>query len=99
MRLPGTQRRNFTHVFDIVEGIYRVGERGEGDEFGLGNPQSFSILEVAEMFGGEIQHLEERPGNRKNSEVDIKRAMEELGWEPKRTLPEYLQSLKQELGL
>jgi UDP-glucose 4-epimerase len=97
VRLPGTQRRNFTHVFDIVEGIVRVGEQGEGDEFGLGNPQAFSILEVAEMFGGEIEHLEERPGNRKNSEVDIRRAMEELGWQPKHTLPEYLKELLRQI--
>jgi UDP-glucose 4-epimerase len=96
VRLPGTQRRNFTHVFDIVDGIVRVGYNGTGDEFGLGNPQSFSILEVAELFGGEIHHLEERPGNRQNSEVDIRRAMEELGWQPKYTLTEYILRLKSE---
>ena len=35
VRRPGTQRRNFTHVADIVEGLMMVGDRGEGDEYGL----------------------------------------------------------------
>tara|TARA_B100001989_G_scaffold250544_2_gene227874 strand:+ start:899 stop:1756 length:858 start_codon:yes stop_codon:yes gene_type:complete len=94
VRLPGTQKRNFTHVDDIVDGLVLVGERGEGDEYGLGNPESFSILEVAELFGGEIEMLEERPGNRMSSEVDIKRATLELGWSPKKSLRDYIQNIK-----
>ena len=50
---PGTQRRSFTHVEDIVDGLVLVGEVGERDEFGLGAEESFSILEIAEMFGAE----------------------------------------------
>ena len=56
--------------------------------------ESFSILEVAELFGGEIEMLEERPGNRMSSEVDIKRATLELGWSPKKSLRDYIQNIK-----
>lgn len=94
VRTPGTQRRNFTHVDDIVEGLLQVGERGAGDEYGLGHPDSFSVLEVAEMFGGPIDMVPERPGNRMTSSVDINRARLELGWEPTRNLPDYIASLK-----
>lgn len=94
VRLPGTQKRNFTHVYDIVEGLIRVGEKGEGDEYGLGNPDAYSVLEVAEMFGGKIEMLEERPGNRTSSGVDVHRATLELGWEPKYNLPDFIASLK-----
>lgn len=90
VRKPGTQNRNFTHVYDIVEGLFLVGQKGEGDEYGLGNPSTYSILEVAHMFGGELEMLEERPGNRMNSNVDIKRATLELGWEPKYKLEDYI---------
>ncbi len=90
VRKPGTQSRNFTHVYDIVEGLFLVGQKGEGDEYGLGNPSTYSILEVAQMFGGELEMLEERPGNRMNSNVDIKRATLELGWEPKYNLEDYI---------
>lgn len=94
VRNPGTQKRNFTHVFDIVEGLVRVGERGAGDEYGLGHPAAYSVLEVAQMFGGEIEMVKERPGNRMSSSVDLKRANLELGWSPKYNLPDYIESLK-----
>lgn len=94
VRSPGTQRRNFTHVDDIVSGLVLVGEKGSGDEYGLGNPDSYSILEVAEMFGGEVEMLPERPGNRADSSVDARRAMDELGWKPTRDLPSYIEEVK-----
>lgn len=95
VRSPGTQRRNFTHVDDIVDGLMLVGERGEGDEYGLGHRHSYSVLEVAKMFGGEINMLPERPGNRMNSSIDYSRARLELGWKPKRDLPDYIKSIVQ----
>jgi len=93
VRLPGTQKRNFTHVFDIVEGLYLVGQKGQGDEYGLGHPDSYSVLEVSKMFGGDIEYLEERPGNRQQSSVDVRRTELELGWKPKYNLPDYIQGL------
>jgi UDP-glucose 4-epimerase len=93
VRLPGTQKRNFTHVHDIVDGLMLVGERGEGDEYGLGHNDSYSILEVAQMFNSAIIELPERPGNRMSSSADTKRARLELGWQPKRNLENYISSL------
>lgn len=93
VRKPGTQKRNFTHVADIVEGLVLVGKKGEGDEYGLGHPDSYSVLEVAMMFGGDIEFLEERPGNRMSSGVDVHRATLELGWRPKHNLADYIASL------
>lgn len=93
VRMPGTQKRNFTHVLDIVEGLVLVGEKGEGDEYGLGHPDAYSILEVAEMFGGEIEMIPDRPGNRTSSLIDARRATLELGWKPERNLPDYIKSI------
>lgn len=93
VRMPGSQKRNFTHVLDIVEGLVRVGERGEGDEYGLGHPDAYSVLEVAEMFGGKIEMIPDRPGNRTTSTVDVRRTTLELGWNPEHTLPEYIASI------
>lgn len=93
VRAPGTQRRNFTHISDIVEGLVLVGDRGSGDEYGLGHPDSFSILEVAQMFGGEITMLPERAGNRMSSRADVRRAEMELGWKPKRNLSDYIREI------
>jgi UDP-glucose 4-epimerase len=90
---PGTQKRNFTHVDDIIEGLVLVGEKGEGDNFGLGSPKAYSILEVAQMFGGEIVMGPEVPGNRMGGECDTTKT-ELLGWRPKHTLTDYISSIQ-----
>lgn len=86
---PGTQKRNFTHVHDIVEGLILIGEKGEGDEFGLGNHHTYSILEFANLFGGEVLMLPERAGNRTESSIDTSKS-EMLGWKPTRELADYV---------
>ncbi len=90
---PGTQKRNFTHIDDIIDGLVLVGENGYGDGFGIGSPEAFTVLEVAEIFGGKIQILPERKGNRMTADVvtDKTRA---LGWSPKRNLTDYIENIK-----
>ena len=90
---PGTQKRNFTHIDDIINGLVLVGEEGYGDEFGIGSHEAFSILEVAQMFGGEIEMLPERQGNRMVADVMTSKT-EALGWEPKHKLNDYIESLR-----
>ena len=89
---PGTQKRNFTHVDDIVEGLFLVGEKGEGDEFGLGDEREYSVLEVAQMFGSEIQMLPERAGNRMQSMIDTSKSRA-LGWQPKNSVADYIRGI------
>ncbi len=89
---PGTQTRNFTHVNDIVEGLVLVGEKGEGDNYGLGAEEAYSILDIAKMFRGDITMLPERPGNRMGSPVDTKRARHELGWAPREKIEDYIRT-------
>lgn len=86
---PGTQKRNFTHVDDIVDGLVLVGADGTGDDFGIGNEQAYSILEIAQMFGGEIIMKPASPGNRMTSEIDTAKTRS-LGWLPKKSLSEYV---------
>lgn len=91
--LPGTQKRNFTHVDDVVSGILLVIEKGEGDNYGIGSEDLYSINEVAEMFGGEIEYLPERRGNRESSELMITK-IKDLGWEQKSSLRDYVKDIK-----
>lgn len=87
--LPGTQTRNFTHVDDIVEGLVLVGEKGQGDDFGLGDATAYSMLDVAHLFGGETIMLPERPGNRMSSGVDTEKSRA-IGWQCKKNLAAYV---------
>lgn len=88
---PGTQKRNFTHVNDIIEGLILVGEKGEGNDFGLGHQRKYSILEIAELFGGKIDMLPERPGNRIDSSIDTSKA-EALGWKVTQNVEDYIKN-------
>jgi len=90
---PGTQKRNFTHINDIIDGLVLVGENGYGDEFGIGSGEAYTIKEIAEMFGGDIEMLPERPGNRMVADV-ISAKTEALGWKPKRKILNYINDLK-----
>lgn len=91
--IPGTQKRNFTHIDDIISGLILVGKKGNGDEFGLGADESYSVLDVARMFGGDIKMLPERKGNRMDATLDTTRARS-LGWFPKRKLVDYIADIK-----
>lgn len=88
---PGTQKRNFTHIDDIINGLVLVGENGYGDDFGIGSPDAYSILEIAEMFGGEVEMLPERKGNRMVADV-MTAKIEAFGWKPNKTIKEYVNS-------
>jgi len=91
---PGTQKRNFTHIEDVINALILIMEDGYGDEFGIGSPESFSILNIAKMFGGKIEMLPERRGNRMSAEV-ITAKTESLGWIPKMTIRKYIDELKE----
>ncbi|MDA9801523.1 NAD-dependent epimerase/dehydratase family protein [Candidatus Pseudothioglobus singularis] len=90
---PGTQRRNFTHINDIISGLILIGNDGYGDDYGIGCKESYTVLEVAEMFGGNIEMLPERKGNRLSAEVVTKKTVE-LGWTSKENLKDYIENFE-----
>ena len=90
---PGTQKRNFTHVNDIIEGLILVGADGEGDDFGIGDEKAYSILEVAQMYGGNIIMKPAPPGNRMTSDIDTSKTRS-LGWLPKKKLADYIAEVR-----
>ncbi|MEJ1338077.1 MAG: NAD-dependent epimerase/dehydratase family protein [Candidatus Sedimenticola sp. (ex Thyasira tokunagai)] len=90
---PGSQKRNFTHIDDIINGLILVGENGYGDEYGIGCNEAFSIKEIAQMFGGEINMLPERKGNRMSADV-VTSKTEALGWKASKSVKDYIEIQK-----
>ena len=90
---PGTQKRNFTHIDDIINGLVLVGENGYGDEFGIGSEEAFTIKEVAQLYGGKIEMLPERKGNRMVADV-ISAKTQALGWKPTKKLKDYIEECR-----
>lgn len=86
---PGTQKRAFTYVKDLARGILLTGEKGWGDGYALGVTTSYSIREIAEAFGGQIQFVEGYPG-RGESTNDPTKARDELDWAPTLDVMDYI---------
>lgn len=86
---PGTQQRNFTHVSDIVDGLVLVGMNGHGDGYGIGSPETYSVMDVAKMVGGNIVMGPSAKGNRMSAEL-VTEKTRALGWSPKMNLKDYL---------
>ena len=94
---PGTQTRNYTHVYDIVDGLILASEQGQGDGYGIGADQAYSVLDVAEMFGGETVMMPKRKGNRMSGGVDNQK-LKALGWQQKHQLTDWIKQVKAEIG-
>jgi UDP-glucose 4-epimerase len=90
---PGTQERCFTHVLDTVSGILLVAEKGEGDGYGIGADDFCTLLDIAEMLGGEIEMLPQTKSTRSSNKVDSEK-VKALGWKPVHTLKEYIEEVK-----
>jgi len=92
---PGTQERNFTYVGDVVKALVLISERGHGDGYGIGSDDAYSVLTVAQAFGGHIQMVPDRPGNRRSADL-VTEKTKALGWEPTQNLLEYIRGLDYE---
>ncbi len=89
---PGTQTRIFTHVDDIVAGLLVVGEKGAGDEFGLGAETAYSIRTIAEMFGVSVVMTPEAQGNRMHAKLDASKS-HMLGWRATHDVSDYIRDI------
>jgi dTDP-glucose 4,6-dehydratase len=85
----GSQTRSFCYVDDEVEGIYRLFHRGDSGPTNVGNPDEYTVAELAhivlELTGSESA-IEYRPlptDDPKQRRPDISRARSMLGWEPR----------------
>jgi dTDP-glucose 4,6-dehydratase len=85
----GSQTRSFQYVDDLVEGIVRLMGVDYSEPVNLGNPEEFTMLELAELvreLTGSKAGLEFRPlpqDDPKQRRPDIRLARELLGWEPR----------------
>ena len=61
---PGTQSRRFTHIQDTVKICYEAFKNDKCRYYSISNKNSYSIIEVAKMFGSKIIYLKARSGER-----------------------------------
>lgn len=95
----GTQTRSFCYVDDMVAGIMKVmfAENGKGEVFNLGNPQEYTMEEIATKIKEKTQtessitHEDLPQDDPQRRRPDISKAKTTLGWEPRVTLEEGLE--------
>ena len=92
----GHQTRSFCYVDDLIEGIVRMmnSETGFTGPVNLGNPEEFTIKELAEMviakIGGHVVYKDLPSDDPTQRKPDITLAKTKLGWEPKVVLSDGL---------
>ena len=85
----GSQTRSFQYVSDLVDGLWKLMERGGSDPINIGNPQELTLLELAKRIirlAGSHSEIVFRPlpeDDPKVRQPDIGRARTRLGWEPR----------------
>jgi nucleoside-diphosphate-sugar epimerase len=102
----GSQTRSFCYISDMVEGLERAmfHEKTEGEVINLGNPEEFTVMELAQRVqeltasGSEIvfQNLPEDDPSRRNP--DISKAKRLLNWNPRVGLEEGLKKTIEYFG-
>jgi dTDP-glucose 4,6-dehydratase len=96
----GSQTRSFCYVDDLVRGLILLAESGEHLPVNIGNPQEFTLLELAEKVieiwesTSEIVFEALPTDDPKVRQPDITRARQVLGWEPEIALDEGLRRLR-----
>ena len=84
----GNQTRSFCYVSDEVEGLYRLFMNGDSDPTNIGNPNEFTVRQLAELVveltgtRSEIVSRALPTDDPKVRQPDITRARTMLGWEP-----------------
>tara|TARA_R110000868_G_scaffold6288_10_gene35883 strand:- start:3926 stop:4771 length:846 start_codon:yes stop_codon:yes gene_type:complete len=90
----GEQRRDFTHIDDIVDALILIMEKQKyGHEFELGRGKNHSVNEVAKMFGITPIYADAKPGEARDTLNASSDAEYILGWNPKRELEDYLKAV------
>ena len=87
----GTKRRDFTHVDDIVDGLVKIMLNEKyGFVFEFGRGKNYSVNQVATMFDIKPIYKEDKPGEAQATLAETFLAKQELGWNPKKNLKDYI---------
>ena len=86
---PGNQKRRFTHIDDIINGLLLVGKKGSGDDYGIGSDKNYTIIEIVDILNMKYKLTPLRKGNRLDASLKNLKT-KKLGWKPRYNLKKYL---------
>src|SRR3954454_6543917 len=100
-----SQTRSFTYVDDLIAGMIALAESGYHQPVNIGNPNEFTLLELAELMiqitgsRSEIVFEALPTDDPQVRQPDVGLAREALGWEPKIDLREGLRRTIERAGV
>lgn len=89
----GTQRRDFTHVDDVVNANILAMETDHehyGEIFNVGTGRNHSILELAAMISSNTKMIEPRLGEAYITLANISKTQRVFGWNPTKQIEDYI---------
>ena len=92
----GEQRRDFTHIDDIVNGlVFSSKSEFRGEIFELGRGVNYSINEIANMFGEDYpkKYISKRSGEYDKTLADYSFAQDVLKWKPTKKIRDYIKTV------
>lgn len=84
IRGDGEQRRDFTHVRDVVRANLAAMDcvLEDGSAINVGRGDALSVNRIAELIGGPRVYVAPRPGEPRDTLADLARSKTILGWSP-----------------
>ena len=101
----GSQTRSFCYVDDLIRGIVALAESDVHQPVNIGNPNEFTLLELAKTVlevtesRSEIVHEALPVDDPKQRRPDISRARDLLGWQPEIELRDGLRRTIEQSGI
>jgi UDP-glucose 4-epimerase len=92
----GNQTRDFVHVRDVARAnllAMRSDKVGKGEVVNIGTGKRFSVNYIAKLIGGPVEYIPPRIEPR-DTEADITKAKELLGWQPSVAIEKGIEELK-----
>jgi UDP-glucose 4-epimerase len=91
----GEQRRDFTHVYDVVNAnilaaATEVDDSAFGQVYNIGNSVNYSVNEIANMISSNQINIPPRLGEARETLSDTTKFRKTFGWSPIMSLPEWI---------
>jgi len=92
----GSQRRDFTHILDVVEANILACELnyGFGEVYNIGYGSNYSILDIANMISNDIKFIPKRIGEVQETLASNQKFKDLTNWNPKIKLNEWIMENK-----
>ncbi len=88
---PGTYKRDFTHIEDIVQScVLALNKKKFNEEYRLGNGELLTIMDLAKLFNCKIKMIAERKGERIGQSAKKSNGFKKLNYKPKHNIKDYI---------